>query len=365
MNLKSTVALLLLFLFSNTLTAQKPSKKSFEINVSVENLKAPAKLILTLREVGQWVEYTSESNDGQFVLSGAVKEPSFAWVVMKYGNEFDRSPRLSNILQLFVGNGHMQVKTRDSLRSSIVQAGVFQKELEELNASMKDWEDKRAVINGSQKISADLEKEKRTLIAHFAEQHPGSFVSLYALQNFSWDGSYTIDADAVAPLFQKLSDQIKNTLSGKELERDIGIAQRTAMGSPAPDFIQRDSADRPVSLSAFRGKYVLIDFWASWCKPCRIENPALVKVYETYKERNFTILGVSLDNNKGNWVKAIRKDRLHWTHVSDLKFWKNEVALLYGVKTVPQNYLVDPSGKIIGKNIRMEQLPLILKERLP
>ncbi len=109
-------------------------------------------------------------------------------------------------------------------------------------------------------------------------------------------------------------------------------------------------------LSSFRGKYVLIDFWASWCKPCRQENPKLVKTFQEYKDKNFTIVSVSLDNNKAAWLKAIRKDQLTWTHTSDLKFWKNEVALQYGVKTVPQNYLIDPTGKIIGKNIPSAEL---------
>ncbi|MEJ0057746.1 MAG: TlpA disulfide reductase family protein [Bacteroidota bacterium] len=114
--------------------------------------------------------------------------------------------------------------------------------------------------------------------------------------------------------------------------------------------------DRNVMLSSFRGKYVLIDFWASWCKPCRQENPKLVKTFQEYKDKNFTIVSVSLDNNKAAWLKAIRKDQLTWTHTSDLKFWKNEVALQYGVKTVPQNYLIDPTGKIIGKNIPSAEL---------
>ncbi len=361
MVLKGVITLLLLS-FSNILIAQTSGKKSFQIIVSVENLKTPAKLILTMREVGQWVEYTAESKAGQFTLSGTVNEPSFGWLVMKYGNETDRSPRLGNILSLFVGNNVHRINTKDSLRFATVQGGPQQTELEELNLSMREWESKKTNVRGSKELMLPLDKEKKELIKSFIEGHQNSFVSLYALQNFSWDGSFTMEAESIAPLFERLTPQLKNTLSGKELNKDIQIARRMAMGSQAPDFTQRDTLDRPVSLSDFRGKYVLIDFWASWCKPCRVENPALVQVYKNYKDRNFTILGVSLDNNKNNWIRAIRKDHLSWTHVSDLKFWKNEVALLFGVKTVPQNYLVDPTGKIIGKNIRIQELPARLNE---
>ena len=363
MVLKGFITLLLLS-FSNILIGQTSGKKSFQIIVSVENLKTPAKLILTMREVGQWVEYTTESKAGQFMLSGTIKEPSFGWLVMKYGNETDRSSRLWNILPLFIENTSLKINAKDSLSLASVKGSVLQTELEALTESMKDWEHKRTIAKEKEENRAAFDLEKKELIARFIDEHPESFVSLYALQNYSWDGSFTIDAESVAPLFERLTPQLRNTLSGKELNRDIQIARRTAMGSQAPDFTQRDTLDHPVSLSDFRGQYVLIDFWASWCKPCRVENPALVQVYKNYKDRNFTIVGVSLDNNKNNWIKAIRKDHLTWTHVSDLKFWKNEVALLFGVKTVPQNCLVDPTGKIIGRNIRIQELPTRLNERI-
>jgi thiol-disulfide isomerase/thioredoxin len=134
----------------------------------------------------------------------------------------------------------------------------------------------------------------------------------------------------------------------------------------APDFTQADVNGVPVKLSSFRGKYVLIDFWASWCGPCRQENPNVVRVYNKYKEKNFTIIGVSLDKQSGraDWLAAIKNDGLNWTQVSDLKFWSNQAAALYYVSSIPANFLVDPNGKIVAKNLRGDDLESKLKEVL-
>jgi peroxiredoxin len=124
----------------------------------------------------------------------------------------------------------------------------------------------------------------------------------------------------------------------------------------ASDFSMPDTSGHNVSLSSFRGKYVLVDFWASWCGPCRGENPNVVKAYNQFKDKNFTILGVSLDKEKQAWIKAIKDDGLTWTQVSDLKFWNNAAAAQYGVSSIPYNFLVDPNGNIIGEELRGQDL---------
>jgi len=138
------------------------------------------------------------------------------------------------------------------------------------------------------------------------------------------------------------------------LKQAVETARRTGIGRQALNFTQQDTANRAVSLLQFRGSYVLLDFWASWCGPCRSENPNLVKAFNRYKDQGFAVLSVSLDrpNGRDRWLKAIHDDSLTWTHVSDLKFWDNAVAKQYGIRMIPQNFLIDPQGKIIARNLR-------------
>ncbi|MFZ9660707.1 MAG: redoxin domain-containing protein [Chitinophagaceae bacterium] len=156
--------------------------------------------------------------------------------------------------------------------------------------------------------------------------------------------------------YNKLKPESQNGFYGKILATNVAGAKVGAIGSEAMEFVQNDVDGKPVSLSSFRGKFVLIDFWASWCRPCRMENPNVVEAFNRFKTKNFTVLGVSLDKDKNAWLKAIEDDHLTWTHVSDLKFWSNEVAQKYRVESIPQNFLIDPNGKIVGKNLRGEEL---------
>jgi peroxiredoxin len=148
------------------------------------------------------------------------------------------------------------------------------------------------------------------------------------------------------------------------LNQQLALAKINPIGSQVADFSQTDTSGKTVKISSFRGKYVLIDFWASWCRPCRAENPNVVAAFNKYHDKNFTVLGVSLDQAKPAWLSAIHMDGLTWTHVSDLKGWGNEVAALFHVVQIPQNLLIDPKGKIIAKNLRGEALDNKLGEIL-
>lgn len=170
--------------------------------------------------------------------------------------------------------------------------------------------------------------------------------------------------DALETMYNRLTPDAKRVYFAKQIETIISESKFGAEGTPAPEFTQNDVNGNPVSLSSFRGKYVLLDFWASWCGPCREENPAVVKAYEKFKDKNFTILGISLDQDKQRWLNAIKADNLAWTQVSDLKYWNNEVAQQYRVQSIPQNFLVDPKGMIVAKNLRGKALEKALEQLL-
>jgi thiol-disulfide isomerase/thioredoxin len=146
------------------------------------------------------------------------------------------------------------------------------------------------------------------------------------------------------------------------LQQELKEARSLMVGGTAPDFSQETPEGEMLTLSELRGKVVLLDFWASWCGPCRKENPNVVRVYEKYKDQGFEILSVSLDNKKDRWLQAIEKDKMDWHHVSDLKGWQNEVAQTYDVHSIPQTILLDPDGKILARNLRGRSLEAKLAE---
>lgn len=209
---------------------------------------------------------------------------------------------------------------------------------------------------------AQVKQTRKKLEIEFIKQNPKKQVSLDALKDVI--GPIPEDIQLYSRLFEGLAKNIRTSEAGLSTKKAIDRFMKVRIGVEAPLFTAPDTLGNPVKLSDYRGKYVLLDFWASWCWPCRDENPIVVKAYHAFKEKNFDILSVSLDESgkRDAWLKAIHADQLSWQHVSDLKYWNNAVAELYAIRSIPQNFLIDPQGKIIAVNLRGEALIQKLNE---
>jgi peroxiredoxin len=203
---------------------------------------------------------------------------------------------------------------------------------------------------------------RKTMLESFIRQHPNSDLSLYAMNIYSFVNQE--NPEEVNSLLSTLGKELQETDEMIEIKRTAEENKNFIKGAKAPDFTQTDTSGAAITLSSLQGKFVLIDFWASWCKPCRAQNPSMLRLYQKYKNKGFTILGVSLDAKKEAWLKAIHDDKLEWQHVSDLKFWSNDVAKQYKITSVPQNFLLDPKGVIIGKNLSGDDLDQLLEKEL-
>jgi len=289
-----------------------------------------------------------------------------------------------NVLFLPENNAIKMTIHKDSLRSSIIEGGnenklffeyiqkinEFGKERVELNnqyqiASRLNESDKALAIAAKKEELRDSEKNYRLKIA---ENNTSSLVAVMALGDLL--NLKMIPPKEAQETYTALQDTVKQSRLGKNLNQVIAqtlavsMQKRIDMGSTAEDFSGPTPEGKLLSLKESMGKITIIDFWASWCKPCRMENPNVVRVYNKYHDKGLNIIGVSLDKQQTAWTKAIADDDLNWNHVSNLKFWQDPIAQAYGVRSIPATFIIDEEGKVIAKNLRGPALEKKISELL-
>jgi thiol-disulfide isomerase/thioredoxin len=313
---------------------------------------------------------TADVVDGKFTFKGKMATPDIRILRLNEQDYF---------ATLFIDNSSIKVTaSKDSLRSTKITGSpthdIFQLYLSELERMNKDvmklqgkYQTAMTSGNADEAKKAEIDysammDNMKVFTKNFVKEHNSSVVSAYiALVQLS----NQIEGAELESIVANYPAEISNSEYVVKLKEIAAGLKKTAIGAIAPDFTMNDPGGKPVQLSSLRGKVVMIDFWASWCAPCRQENPNVVKLYQKYNAKGFEIIGVSLDKTKEEWVQAIKDDQLSWIHVSDLQFWQNTAARLYSVNSIPQTYLLDKEGKIIAKGLRSEQLAEKLNELFP
>ncbi|WP_343671092.1 TlpA disulfide reductase family protein [Chitinophaga sp.] len=350
-------------------------QKNFSIQGTTPAVKNGCKVYLDYQSDGKNQVDSTVVKNGHFSFTGTVQELCYARMVFDHENKGRYwVVNVGDRFYFYLANETYKVAITDSLKKATVTGspthkayaaflsqigGGFMNIIDSANQEMSAATDTAAIPairkKYDSKFAAMHEKERK-----FISAHPDSYFSIVALT----DVANKAPMSEVEAMYKGLSERVRTTTPGKEMQSRITAAHTIKVGLAAPDFEQPDVNGKPIKLSDFRGKYVLVDFWASWCHPCREENPNLKKAYGVYKDKGLEVLAVSLDDRqtRNAWIKAIETDGLPWVHVSDLKGWQNQVAVLYGIRAVPQNYLVNPEGKIVAQNLRGPELATKLAE---
>lgn len=347
---------------------------AYTITGHVKNLPMPRYMYLTKNWREMEVQDSVPIVNGVFRYKSVLKQPDamMAFLFVGYHDAKQGGKYVKKMMtNLYLEKGNIQVKIdgpgyRDSTTVSGTPTNNDHRQLLQLkqqndNAVRQLSDSIKAAGLANEERAALVKEHQIKFYMDYVHAHPASYLSLEILGADLWRLEKPA---ALAAAFKTLTPAMQQSITGSALQQQLSSAMTVKVNMEAPGFTEKDTSGIPVALSNYRGKYVLIDFWASWCHPCREENPYLKAAYQQYKDSNFTIVSISMDNSKNAWLKAVHDDQLPWQQLSALNPDTSESANKYGVKAIPRNFLIDPSGKIIAMDLRKEAVEETLKKML-
>jgi thiol-disulfide isomerase/thioredoxin len=351
------------------LSCDNRDKDTFTITGDIKGLAQGKALLYNLEETGPRLIDSSEINNGKFSFQGKIKLPEM--VLLKVDGKIAGIP-------FFLEAGKIRFKAGvDSLTGATVTGSESNDLYQKFHEEMRRYDEQSrnildrytqaksnsdtSLMNKFYQANTEVEKERIMFIRDFVKQNKESNVAIYIAAT---QLIYSMEAEDLEQISKVFPYKLKDSKYLKLLSDQVKALNRVSIGQPAPDFTLNDINNHPVRRSDFKGKTVLVDFWASWCKPCREEHPDLIALYQKYKDKNFDILSVSIDEDMTLWRDAVKLDKLEWTQVSDLRGLNNVALKQYGVVKIPANVLMDKNGIILARNIKPKQLAEKLKNLL-